>query len=130
MSKSASNSYSWSRIFFGIAVMFSLVGSGNIIVGHSRTLEYTRTLSKTEHRRTSRNSSTSQNNSQGGEDFREIVLRLKSRIEFYELVESGGKAFMALAALFFLVALAAMRPRPEKELSDQSAAGHEQPPEP
>ena len=98
------------RLLLGAAATLVLVGVGNIAIGRSKANDYVALLS--------RDSGSAASELPRGQRRRIMndtyVRRVRSRIDFYEFVELGGKTFMALGGLCLVGALLAMRLQGER----------------
>jgi hypothetical protein len=95
-----------SRLVFASAVLLTLVGSGNIVIGRSRAAECTKILIQ----------APTPNPFNEALPKDELVRsqaayahRLRDRIAFYEMVSTGGSCFLAVAAALFVIGVLQLR---------------------
>ena len=112
------------RTVLGIALILIILGTGNLLIGHNRSKTYKNLLQKiqSEHETSLLRDEVSGEpiiGSSKQEDDRYLIHRnrLQARLEFYRLVELGGKCFLALSGLCMLAYLVFSR-EPELTISN------------
>lgn len=113
------------RTLFSGAIIFIVLGLGNIIFGNSKLDHYTALLSAA-----TSELATSEVQSGSGATLRALnvdrqtlfVKRLKTRVGFYSLVVLGGQCFIAIAGICLLGVLVRVRySESEQQESEQSS---------
>lgn len=93
------------RTLLAIATLLVILGAGNVIVGRSRANDYTALLSKAA-------ASPARQDSKDAKRVRDDsvhIRRVRSRIAFYEMVDLGGRCFLAGAGILLLASLIPLR---------------------
>ena len=112
----------------GLALLFILLGTGNLIFGSYKSEDYRELLSKAEENLASGQMQEPSSEFKGASEGEliestdtpppdgdltrprpEYIPQLKARYDFYEFVVIGGKWILALAGFFLLLALVSLR---------------------
>ena len=99
------------RTQLGFALLFILLGAGNIIFGSVKAHEYRDILSKAVHTNAREDIESPENSKERPNDERSstYLSQIKGRIEFYVFVMAGGKWILGVSGFFLLLALVGMK---------------------
>ena len=107
-----------------LAMLFIILGIGNILYG---SIKYTQYVQLLENMRSVSNESDQMPSfpllpAEPPQELSEHELRhVYSRLSFYELVTLGGKSFLGIAGVFLLLCLLTLK-QPQKHLTDEYSA--------
>lgn len=94
----------------GIAIIFIILGLGNILFGQSRVAIYSGFLYNAEQRALESNPPENPAPERLQDDNQNRhIQRLKARLDFYKVVVIGGKSFLAFAGFMLLTYLVMLR---------------------
>lgn len=84
------------RLIIGVALIFMILGIGNMLIGRSRATSYQTLLKQSLEIQINNSSSNS-------------IDRIKARLDFYRIVELGGKCFLVVSGFLLLWYLLLLR---------------------
>ncbi len=97
-----------SKVYFGLAMLSLILGVGNILFSELKMREYSRILDEVNREDSGpRGPAAVLEVNRTAQD--SYDLKVRSRIEFYQIALSGGRVFLAISGILLLVVLISAR---------------------